>query len=138
MNRRGFTLIELLATLVVLALVVSIGAYSIIQILNASKQKNYDILIDNIKSAGETYYNECKYWKNSDVCGDEFNGEISLTKLVEYGYIKSNGNDKSNSFKLVDPRNNNDISDCQIKVSDDNGKISITNLSTNNDKCPTY
>ena len=46
MNKRGFSLIELLATLVILGTVMGIATYSIISILNNSKEKNYSLILE--------------------------------------------------------------------------------------------
>ena len=62
MNKKGFTLIELLATIIILALVMSIGAYSITAIIKNSKQKNYELLIGNIKDAAEELYDKVRMY----------------------------------------------------------------------------
>ena len=41
MNKKGFTLVELLATLIVLALVMSLGTYSISSIIENSKENTH-------------------------------------------------------------------------------------------------
>ena len=50
MNNKGFTLVELLGTIVILAIIVGISSYSIITVLNNTKKKNYQFLVDKIKS----------------------------------------------------------------------------------------
>ena len=55
MNNKGFTLVELIATILILALVMSIASYSIINVIRNAKQKNYDLLIDHIKEGAELY-----------------------------------------------------------------------------------
>ena len=49
LDSKGFTLIELIATLVVLTLVMGLGAYSITGIIKSSKEKDYELLIKEIK-----------------------------------------------------------------------------------------
>ena len=130
LNKKGFTLVELIATIVVLALVVSISAYAITNIINSAKEKNYDLLIKNIKDASETYYQECKY---SDItCNDT----VTLQYLVDYGYLKGNGT-KDNKMVIVNPKDNINIGECSIAIKYENGKLTITKeKKTNNGSCP--
>ena len=128
LNKKGFTLVELIATIVVLALVVSISAYAITNIINSAKEKNYELLIKNIKDASETYYQECKY---SDItCNDT----VTLQYLVDYGYLKGNGT-KDNKMVIVNPKDNINIGECSIAVKYEDGKLTIEDK-TNNDSCP--
>lgn len=133
LNKKGFTLVELIATIVVLALVVSISAYAITNIINSAKEKNYELLIKNIKDASETYYQECKY---SDItCNDT----VTLQELVNYGYLKGNGTE-DNKMEIVNPKvnpkDNNDIGECSIAVKYEDGKLTIENKTNNNNSCP--
>ena len=66
MNKKGFTLIELLAVIVVLGVVLLLAMPSILDSINASRDSSYKILIGNIKTAAETYYQECEYGDLSD------------------------------------------------------------------------
>lgn len=151
LNKKGFTLVELIATIVVLALVVSISAYAITNIINSAKEKNYELLIKNIKDASETYYQECKYSKNSgiicnyDVILQEYT--VTLQELVNYGYLKGNGTEDNkidnkidNKMKIVNPKvnpkDNNDIGECSIAVKYEDGKLTIENKTNNNNSCP--
>ena len=131
LNKKGFTLVELIATIVVLALVVSISAYAITNIINSAKVKNYELLIKNIKDASETYYQECKYSNNSGITCDD---TVTLQDLVNYGYLKGNGT-KDDKMKIVNPKNNIDIGECSIAVKYENGKLTIESMSDNN-SCP--
>ena len=122
-NNKGFTLIELLATIIILALVMSIASYSIIGIMNNSKKKNYEYLIQNIKSGAETYYQECKYSRETTTdtgitCNEQVNSnrlvfyQVSLGDLVRYGYLKGNSkydnndDNNKNKYTLVNPNDN--------------------------------
>lgn len=131
LNKKGFTLVELIATIVVLALVVSISAYAITNIINSAKEKNYELLIKNIKDASETYYQECKYSNNSGITCDD---TVKLQDLVNYGYLKGNGT-KDDKMEIVNPKNNIDIGECSIAVKYENGKLTIESMSNNN-SCP--
>lgn len=133
MNNKGFTLIELIATIVLLSLVVGISSYAISGIIKKSREKNYDVLIENIRNAGEVYYQECKYGSNTNItCND--NNRVKLGDLVKYGYLKGNSK-KNDNYTLVNPLNNNDIGECQIIISYNNGSLIITSA-TSNDACP--
>ena len=136
-NNKGFTLVELLATLIVLSLVMTIGTYSITNIIENAKDKNYQILIANIKDAAETYYNECQYMETIGEC----QLTIKLQTLLDYGYIKSNDEDNSNN--LINPKEKDEkgqpiiITDCKIKITkDDKGNIKIE-AKEPTDSCPT-
>lgn len=133
LNKKGFTLVELIATIVVLALVVSISAYAITNIINSAKEKNYELLIKNIKDASETYYQECKY-KYSNNSGITCNDNVTLQDLVNYGYLKGNGT-KDDKMEIVNPKNNEYIGECSIAVKYENGKLTIESMSNNN-SCP--
>jgi len=134
MGNKGFTLIELIATIVVLALIMSIGAYSIVGIINGSRRKNYELLINNIKTATETYSIECKYASNT---GITCNNPITLGNLVIYGYLTGNGKDSlTGEYILINPNDNNPIGDCLISYTYDNGKISISAINPSG-SCPT-
>lgn len=130
LNKKGFTLVELIATIVVLALVVSISAYAITNIINSAKEKNYELLIKNIIDASETYYQECKYKysNNSGItCNDNETLQgytVTLQKLVNYGYLKGNGT-KDNKMEIINPKDNKNIGACSIAVKNENGKLTI-------------
>ena len=140
-NNAGFTLVELLVTIILLALVAGIGAYSITSIMERSKEENYNILIKNIQSAAETYYQECKYsWdevvsmlnNDEDAAYDLCDYDVSLGELVEFGYLKGNSKKNDNTYAIVNPLDNSDISRCEINVTFD-GKIETK---FNNNFCP--
>lgn len=129
-NNSGFTLIELIATLVILVLVMGLGTYSITGLITSSKEKDYELLVKEIKNATELYYQECKYVNNN--CENE----ITLKFLVDNGYLKANSSDANNNFMLVNPKDNNDISKCEIGYRYENGKINIWAVNPD-ESCPT-
>jgi len=162
-NNKGFTLIELLATIVLLAIVASIGTYSIVHVVTASKEKNYNLLIKNIKSAAEVYYQECRYNdKEKNIVYDintgtfgEYDGTkcniykdanndgyvITLGDMVSNGYLTGNTKNDSGYYKIVNPNNaDENYENCIIGVKYDTGaKKTIviadpTNMSP--DYCP--
>ena len=125
LNKNGFTLIELLAVLILLAIVMGFGSYSIIEVLNKSREKDYELLVTNINSAVEEYYIECKYAGTNITCPTLSSGwyYIKLSDLVSYGYLK--GNSANETDKLLNPRDNVDISNCRIKYSENDGEIKV-------------
>ena len=139
MNNRGFTLIELIATIVLLTLVMSISGYSIISIINSTKQENYDNLLRNIKDASEEYYMECRFNQSSINCPSITNNKMTfaLGNLVTYGFLPGNGTSGNDKLtKLINPNTEEDISDCEITITYSGSKLTITNNSTDTN-CPT-
>ena len=135
MNNKGFTLIELLATIIILALILAIGTYSITAIINKSKKENYDLMLKHIKDASEVYYQECKYANNSGIdCSED--GNVTLGNLVTYGYLKGNSKGNDDKYTLVNPINNENIASCIINVAFTDGKVKVKAITTNNN-CPT-
>lgn len=132
-DNKGFTLVELIVVIVLIGLLAGFGTYSIVNVIRASDIKECELLISNIKSAAEVYYQECKYANNTGISCNINEGKLSTTlgNLVQYGYLKSNGDD----VLLVNTLNDEDISNCQISVVNEEGKIVVTSLSEN---CPTY
>lgn len=132
-NNKGFTLIELLVTIIVLAIVLSISGYTVFNIFNKSKEKNYNILINDIKSASEMYYQECHYM-DFDNCEKKDSYTIKLSELLKYGFLSSSDND---NYTLINPMNNKDISECEItiKIDNDTKKVIVLKAS-DNDICP--
>lgn len=124
MNRKGFTLIELLAIIVVIAIVGVLVAPSVINSFNKSKDKAYDLLIDNIKTAGENYYQECEYGNLKNIkqnyCikreGSDNTLVTNLGILVETGLLKANQAETNGQNKIVNPATNKDIKNCQIEI----------------------
>lgn len=154
MNRKGFTLIELLAIIVVIAVVAVLIAPNIIESFDTSKNKSYDILIENIKLAGENYYQECEYGDLSDTskygalaCSIEIRDNstiVTLGKLASLGILKTNNKDNNGNYIVINPKTSNDINNCEIKiiknVNDRTYKTTYTvslNRNNGNTSCPT-
>lgn len=142
MNKKGFTLIELLAVIVVLGVVLLLAMPSILDSINASRDSSYKILIGNIKTAAETYYQECEYGDLSSTtkygsyaCSINTSTSTStitipLSSLANTGFLKVSDTKEvaGKEVKVVlNPRNNIDISDCKIKIA----KVKKTNTDEN-------
>lgn len=135
MNNKGFTLIELLAAIILLAIVMSISTVSVIGVINKSKNKSYDSIIEYSKIAVKSYYDECK---NSDIittkinCGklnkisnNSYSVDITLKELLDYGFLKSNAKEENNKI-IKNPTNDMNINNCKIKLNitiDSNGNV---------------
>ena len=138
MNRKGFTLIELLAVIILVALIGVLVIPSVIDTAKQTKQKAYDILIENIGTAAKTYFEECEYGDlNNEVkygsyactINNDNSIETTLGTLANLGFLPTKDTETKNgkTQKVVkDPRNqDNDMSDCQIKIT----KEKVTNES---------
>ena len=149
MNRKGFTLIELLAVIILVALIGVLVMPSVIDTSNKGKQASYDILIKNIVTASKSYYEECEYGDLSNT--EKYGGyactindkaiTIKLSDLANTGFLSvKDVDDESNEKLVLDPRNNNDISDCSITITINFGekyKVSYTITSNGGTNCPT-
>ena len=124
MNKKGFTLIELLAVIVVLGVVLTLAMPSILDSINASRNSSYKILIGNIKTAAETYYQECEYGDLSDknkygdyACAIDNNTiNITIEDLANTGILKVSADD-SGSLIVKDPRDTTkNLNSCRIQI----------------------
>ena len=100
---------------------------SIVDSLNKSKETSYKVLINNIKTAAETFYEECEY---GDLSNIEYDGayactikndtiETKIGTLANTGFLKVTDTKEvaGKEVKVVlNPKNNDDISDCLIKI----------------------
>ena len=150
MNRKGFTLIELLAVIILIAIIGIITVPNLLNTVDSSKEASYDILIENIVTASKTYYEECEY---GDLSNKEKYGEyvciitdktitIKLSDLANTGFLSVSVKDvdENNKKQVLDPRNNNNISDCQITITkniDEKYKVTYTITPNGGTNCPT-
>lgn len=148
MNRKGFTLIELLAVIIVIALISVIAVPGVIEYVNSAKNTSYNLLIQNTISASKTYYEECEYGDLSDnskygsyackINKDEKGDYIitNLGTLANTGMLSVNDVDSNNKKIVINPKDNTDISSCEIKITKgiyDNYKVTYKITSSN---CP--
>ena len=157
MNKKGFTLIELLAVIILVALIGVLVMPTVIDTANQAKQKSYDILIKNIVTSAQTYYEECEYgnlseldYENDKACIINDNSiETTLGALANLGFLPTKETyENSNKRKVSNPINNQDISECNItitktknEVTDSNGiknnKVTYTITAGTQNNCPT-
>lgn len=148
MNKKGFTLIELLAVIVVLGVVLILAMPSILDSINASRNASYKVLMGNIKTAAETYYQECEYGdlsnkaKYGNYACTINNNTITTTigALANTGILKVVA-DESGNLIVNDPRDTTkNLNSCGIqiiKTVDSNFKVTYQINGSDQTGCPT-
>ncbi len=148
MNKKGFTLIELLAVIVVLGVVLILAMPSILDSINASRNASYKVLMGNIKTAAETYYQECEYGdlSNKAKYGNyacTINNNIITTTigaLANTGILKVAA-DESGNLIVNDPRDTTkNLNSCTIQIVkkvDSNFKVTYQINGSDQAGCPT-
>ena len=112
MNNKGFTLIELVVTIVILAIIMSVSTLSVVGTIQKTKEKSYKILIENIKTGAQSYYEECE---NKNILDTNINcNGMSVTNktlkttigdLLNYGFVTSTAtreDTNGNEIKIVE------------------------------------
>lgn len=165
-NNKGFTLVEVLAVIAIIAILGLIAVPGVLNSIQNSKKSSYNIMISDIKIAGETLFEEIEYndtelYQYSDngtksdtkvetktFSADE--GNLSITEiktnlqtLVSNGILK--GTQKEENEKkipiLTNPKNDKNIGFCKIsiqkKVNLSTGKTEyIIKSSETHEDCP--
>ena len=145
MNNKGFTLVELIATIAILALIVTISVPIVTSVINNSKEKNYTILVSNIKTAAKTYYEECDFNNSAAISSICTNHRVTLKQLANYGFLSTNRKENctgDNCVIITNPKDNKDIATCIIEITKtvnaSNYKTTYTIESkSTNTSCPT-
>ena len=88
LNNRGFTLVELLAIIVITALVLGIGTYSVVKLVKNSKKGALTISANSIKESASVYSDEdSKRWL--EPYGDDYSYFcVTIEELINKGIIK--------------------------------------------------
>lgn len=89
-GRWGFTLVELLVIVGILGLILSIGIYTMVGVIEKSKDKSYVLAINNIKKTANTYVKEKFYdveWKELEN-SDNQESCVSVRRLISDGYLE--------------------------------------------------
>lgn len=148
MNKKGFTLIELLAVIVVLGVVLILAMPSILDSINASRNASYKVLMGNIKTAAETYYQECEYGdlSNKAKYGNyacTINNNIITTTIgaLANTSILKVAADESGNLIVNDPRDTTkNLNSCAIQIVkkvDSNFKVTYQINGSDQAGCPT-
>lgn len=98
MNKKGFTLVEILAVLALLSLITIITVPIINERKEAINQKEYDTIVENIKSAAKIYISN-----NPQLLNNMNQGcieTVTIDTLQTAKLLESN---------LIDPRDNSTI-----------------------------
>lgn len=89
MNTKGFTIIELIAIIVVLAAIFLVSFPSLLNTTKADKEKQYDIMVENVCLAGQSYiYSNMDKYPMLSTVGSTI--EISISELIENNYVDKN------------------------------------------------
>ena len=118
-NKKGFTLIELLATLLVLAIILSITIYSVSKILDNSEDSINEIQEKRIVEAAKNWYLKEGMNENKD------KSSILVSELINKGYIDND--------EVKDAKTNESLTGC-VLISKCGEKYNYTysnNCSTN-------
>lgn len=147
MNNKGFTLVELLAIILLLALITSVSASAVVGFINTSKEKSHTVLIKNIKIGAEELFKECENRKiissslPESLCeklileideDDIYNGLIpekyfitDIKSLINFGFLKSNDIDENNNKIIKNPKTDENMNDCKVKIIKFNNENSV-------------
>lgn len=148
MNKKGFTLIELLAVIVMLGVILILAMPSILDSISASRSSSYKILMANVKTAAETYYQECEYGDLNNenkygiyACTIEDNTiATTLGALANTGILKVS-TDSAGNLTIDDPRDTSkSLNECKIiikKTVSSDFKVSYEITGSNENNCPT-
>lgn len=145
MNNKGFTLIELLASIILLAVVMSVSTVSVVSVIDYSKKQSYDSLKEYAFIGIKDYYMECA---NSDIievkgiCNELSYDNVNtytttFGTLLEYGYLKTNSK-KEDTKVVVNPTNDKSMNDCKIYLTvtkDSNNNVSYSYEIENKEEC---
>lgn len=115
MNRKGFTLIELLAVIVILAIIMVIGAPSLMKTFKATKRKNEQIFVDRLSESIDAYVelnnDSIAFAKQSgtktksDISGNYtvsiYKGQITFQDIIDDKLIDDNDFINAGNEKVV-------------------------------------
>lgn len=89
MNNRGFTLIELTGIVLVLAAIFLLTFPALLNTTRADKEKEYNVMVENLCKAGETYiYSHMGDYDELNTIDSVIN--INISELILYGNVDKN------------------------------------------------
>ncbi len=136
MNKKGFTLVELIAVIVILALISLIVFPAVNSMIKNSKEKAYNVQIDEIIDAAKNYLSDfpvCIPEMDSNSATEELDSScdavtrgddntisyVSVGKLIQKGYISTE--DKLDGKEVVlNPKNIKESLDGYVRVAYNN------------------
>ncbi len=157
LGRKGFTLVEVLAVISLIALLGLIAAPNVINTIKNSKQGSYNVMVNDIKTAGEELYTELDYAGSSlyDYNIDGSKGgllkissnsvTVTLQGLVSNGFLRGANNpnkdgSNKNSKVILNSKTDADIGACQIiitKTKTNNITSYVITSNSSDENCPT-
>lgn len=130
MNKKGFTIIELLGVIVIMAALLAIAVPAVLAIAERMKTNMYCTKLEVLENDARIYGEDNKGYL-VDVGSDTYEkvksydtySYITVGKLLEKGYIKSDDIEIDDG-KVVDPRDNSEsLNDYVIKVYKKNKRV---------------
>lgn len=147
-NNKGFTLIEVLAVIAIIAILGLVTVPGVMSTINNSKNSSYNIMVEDIKTASISLYEEVEYVggtvyqydgngnKKSQITINNNSIETNLQTLVSNGYLKGTTENKKPILK--NPKTDKNIGYCSIVITKnvlDKVNYSITSDSSD-ENCP--
>ena len=140
LNRKGFTLVELLAVIVLMAILLTVAVPAITKVGKSLKTESFCSKIKIIEAAASEYANDYFTGKENSESNKVSLDNISLTDLVNMGYLKSDvsiGTDskgnpttcnlyKADSKCILDPRDSSSMDYETVRIWSANNKLYAT------------
>lgn len=140
LNRKGFTLVELLAVIVLMAILLTVAVPAITKVGKSLKTESFCSKIKIIEAAASEYANDYFTGKENSESNKVSLDNISLTDLVNMGYLKSDvsigadskGNPttcnlyKADSKCILDPRDSSSMDYETVRIWSANNKLYAT------------
>lgn len=140
LNRKGFTLVELLAVIVLMAILLTVAVPAITKVGKSLKTESFCSKIQIIEAAASEYANDYFTGKENLGSNKVSLDNISLTDLVNMGYLKSDvsiGTDskgnpttcnlyKADSKCILDPRDSSSMDYETVRIWSANNKLYAT------------
>ena len=143
-NNSGFTLIELLAVVLIMIFILLVALPSVSRLIKSNNDKKYEIYHDLVEEAALAYSSS----RTDELGGTEGNGcfEISLTDLIDSGYIKTFEDDAiscktptESSKDKIKIMNNKGVKSVNVSlICEKNGKVVYSKVIDKQGACNVY